>query len=67
VEEWLFNDAPRSLRIESIEKLPDLFDGLIKEAESATKQIRLRTAQAQQLANALNDIASYTPLRKTEL
>lgn len=67
VEEWLFNDAPRSLRIESIEKLPDLFESLIKEAEAATKQIRARTAQAQQLANALNDIASYTPMRKTDL
>lgn len=67
IEEWLFNDAPRSLRIESIEKLPDLFDSLIKEAEAATKQIRTRTAQAQQLANALNEVASYTPLRKTDL
>jgi hypothetical protein len=67
VEEWLFNDAPRALRIEAIEKLPDLFDGLIKDAESATAQIRSRTSQAQHLAHILNEIASHQPMKKTEL
>lgn len=67
VEEWLFNEAPRTLRIESVEKLPDLFEGLIKEAEAATAQIRSRTTQAQHLAHILNEIASHQPMRKTEL
>lgn len=67
LEEWLFNEAPRSLRIEAIEKLPDLFEGLIKEAEAATAQIRSRTSQAQQLANILTEIAAHQPMRKTDL
>jgi hypothetical protein len=67
VEEWLFNDAPRSLRIESVEKLPDLFDGLIKEAETATAQIKARTSQAQHLAHILTEIAAHQPMRKTDL
>lgn len=58
VEEWLFNDAPRALRIESVEKLPDLFENLVKEAEAATRQIRSRTDHAQQLAGALNDVGA---------
>src|SRR5262245_29294513 len=55
VEEWLFNDAPRALRIESVEKLPDLFESLVKETTAATRQIRTRTEHVQSLASALGD------------
>ena len=55
VEEWLFNDAPRALRIESVEKLPDLFESLVKEADAATKQIKSKTHHAQALATALGE------------
>lgn len=58
VEEWLFNDAPRALRIEAVEKLPDLFDSLVKEADAATKQIRNKTQHVQQLATALGESAA---------
>jgi hypothetical protein len=58
VEEWLFNDAPRALRIESVEKLPDLFESLVKEADAATKQIRTKTHHAQALAAALTEQAA---------
>ena len=57
IEEWLFNDAPRALRIESVEKLPDLFESLVKEADAATRQIRAKTHHAQALATALSDQA----------
>lgn len=67
IEEWLFNDAPRALRIDSVEKLPDLFDALIKDAEAATAQIKARTTQAQQLAHIMTEIAAYQPLRKSDL
>src|SRR4029078_3618097 len=43
VEEWLFNDAPRALRIEAVEKLPDLFENLIKEADVAIKKMKAHT------------------------
>lgn len=67
LEEWLFNDAPRSLRIESVEKLPDLFDSLIKEAETATAQIKARTSQAEQLARILTEVTAHQPMRRTDL
>ena len=57
VEEWLFNDAPRAMRIEAVEKLPDLFESLVKEADAATKQIRSKTEHAQALASALGEAA----------
>jgi hypothetical protein len=61
VEEWLFNDAPRALRIESVEKLPDLFENLVKEADAATRQIRTKTERAQALASALTEQAAVAP------
>jgi hypothetical protein len=61
VEEWLFNDAPRALRIESVEKLPDLFENLVKEADAATRQIRTKTQRAQALATALTDPTPAAP------
>jgi hypothetical protein len=66
VEEWLFNDAPRALRIESVEKLPDLFESLVKEADAATKQIKTKTHHAQALATALNEQANESATRKSE-
>jgi hypothetical protein len=53
VEEWLFNEAPRSLRIEAVEKLPDLFDSLVKEADAATRRIRSKTSKIQELTEGL--------------
>jgi hypothetical protein len=66
VEEWLFNDAPRALRIESVEKLPDLFESLVKEADAATKQIKTKTHHAQQLATALTEQAPEPSAPKRE-
>lgn len=73
VEEWLFNDAPRALRIESVEKLPDLFESLVKEADAATKTIRTKTERAQALATALTEQPATaasprepTPVRKSQ-
>src|SRR5574338_1238737 len=55
VEEWLFNEAPRALRIEAVEKLPDLFDNLIKEADAVIRKVKAQTLNARQLAAALTE------------
>lgn len=55
IEEWAFNAAPSSLRIDAIDKLPDLLEQLIKNGEKTTKKLREKTGDAQQLAAALAD------------
>src|SRR5436190_1845055 len=45
----------------SVEKLPDLFESLVKEADAATRQIRTKTQRAQALATALTDPAPAAP------
>jgi hypothetical protein len=64
VEEWLFNDAPRALRIEAVEKLPDLFENLIKEADVAIRKVKAQTLSARQLAHALGEAAAGAEQRK---
>jgi prefoldin subunit 5 len=53
IEEWLFNDAPRSLRIDALDKLPELLDVLVKNADKTTKKIQEKTAQAKEIATGL--------------
>src|SRR6266852_6315323 len=52
-EAWLFNDAPRPLRIDAIDKIPDLMEKLIKAADKTTKKIDQKMADASKLADAL--------------
>jgi hypothetical protein len=54
---WLFNDAPRWLRVEGVEKIPDLLDGLIKTAEETTKKIKGKITEANTLATAIAQAA----------
>ncbi len=56
-ESWLFNDAPRWLRIEGIEKIPDLLEALIKNTEETTQRIKSKIDQANQLAGAIAEAA----------
>ncbi|MGI0079876.1 MAG: hypothetical protein ACRECH_09640 [Nitrososphaerales archaeon] len=57
-EEWLFADAPRWMCIESIGRLPDLFDELIKRTEETTTKIKARTSETKELVAAIDEIAS---------
>jgi hypothetical protein len=63
-EEWLFNDAPRSLRIEAIDKIPDLLDTLITKAEEATRKIQDKIAEAKQLASTINEVAAQVTVKR---
>lgn len=63
-ESWLFNDAPRWLRVEGIEKIPDLLEELIKNTEETTKKIKGKIDQAKQLADSLALAAAGKPIQK---
>lgn len=56
-ELWLFNDAPRWMRIEAVGKIPDLLEALLKQAEDTTKKIKNKTTQAYELAAAMTKVA----------
>ena len=53
---WKFSEAPHWMVIESIAKLPDLFDTLIERVKDTTSKLRARTDQANELVAALDAI-----------
>jgi prefoldin subunit 5 len=60
IEEWLFNDAPRSLRLEAIDKIPELLEKLSMESVKTTKNIRAKLDEAQAVAEAVKGAANRT-------
>jgi len=57
VQPWLFNDAPRSLRLSAIGKIPELLEKLSAEATEATTKIRSKLAEAQEVAAVVKKAA----------
>jgi prefoldin subunit 5 len=58
IESWLFNSAPRWLRIEAVGKIPDLLEKLIKQAEDTTKRLKKKTDEAKALTAAMKEAAA---------
>jgi hypothetical protein len=60
MEMWLFNDAPRTLRLSAINKLPELLKKLSEEATEVTKQLQAKLTDAQSIAAAVNPSVKAT-------
>lgn len=63
-EEWLFNEAPRTLRAEAVDKLPELVEKLVTTADDTTKKIKEKTDRARELAATITTLAAATSSRK---
>ena len=59
-EEWRFNDAPRSYRLEALEKLPELLEELAKTANKTAEQLKAKVARTKQVATTIGQLASAT-------
>lgn len=57
-ESWPFNESPRALRIEAIEKLPDLLEQLIKNTRATTEKVRAKAKHAKELADVMKTLAA---------
>ena len=53
IDQWLFKDAPRRLRIDGVDRLPALLEQLVKEAEQFTERIKQKTLRARELATVI--------------
>jgi hypothetical protein len=56
VEKWLFDDAPRWMRIEAVGKIPDLLEALLRQAKDTTKKIKDKTEEVFALAVAMSKV-----------
>jgi hypothetical protein len=57
-ESWLFNEAPRWLRIEAVAKIPELLQKLTKQADETSTRIQKKTVEAKELAAAIKAAAA---------
>ncbi len=64
-EVWAFSQAPRWLVIESIAKLPDLFETIIERVKETTTRLKARTEQAKELVAAIKAAAAEIEAAKT--
>jgi hypothetical protein len=53
-EQWLFNDAPRVLRLKAIDKLPELFELLAEEVAKNKKLVEQKVTELSELANSID-------------
>jgi hypothetical protein len=56
-ETWLFNDAPRSLRLAAIGHIPDLLKKLSEEAVETTDEIKKKLSITQEIAAVVTKAA----------
>src|SRR5262249_50089115 len=54
-EKWRFGDAPRQYRLEAVDKLPELLEGLLEQAAEATQEIQRKVEATRQIAEVLTD------------
>ena len=57
VEEWLFNDAPRWMRVEAVDHIPDLLQHLAKQANRVTADLQKKTEKARELAGTISALS----------
>jgi hypothetical protein len=63
-ETWLFNDAPRALRLVAIDHIVSLLQKLTEEGQSTTQKIREKLADVQEVATA---VSQASQVRATHL
>jgi hypothetical protein len=59
-EEWLFNDAPRWMRIEALDHIPDLLERLVEQANEVAEDLLKKTEHARALAHTISMLSSTT-------
>jgi hypothetical protein len=55
---WLFNDAPREMRLYSVDTLTNVVEDLGKKAFDTTKRIQQKTIEVRELAGAIQQITT---------
>ncbi len=57
-EEWLFNDAPRWMRVEAVDHIPDLLELLVKEANKITANLQKKAEKTRELASTVSTLSA---------
>jgi hypothetical protein len=66
-ESWLFNEAPRRLRLSGIQKLPEMLRELSKMGTTTAKEIKSRLAEVKEISAAVKTVAQATDPEKKRM
>ena len=61
---WLFNDAPRWMRIRAIDHVPQLLEELVKQANKTAADLQAKTKTARDLAETLTSVPVNSQARR---
>ena len=63
-EAWRFGDAPRSYRLEALERLPELLEQLVKATGKAANALKSKVAATKEMATVLGQLAPSARARR---
>jgi X-X-X-Leu-X-X-Gly heptad repeat protein len=63
-EAWLFNDAPRLMRLEAVDYIPDLLEQLVKESNKVAEDLQKKAGYARELAETIAAHSTTTEVRR---
>lgn len=63
-EEWLFNDAPRSMRLEALDYVPELLEHLVMEANRVAEDLQRKAETARDLAETISKLSAAAEAEK---
>jgi len=63
-EQWLFKDGPRWMRLESVGKIPDLLEALLKQTDDTTRKLKAKAEEVLALAAAMSKAAEVAQLEQ---
>lgn len=58
---WAYNDAPRALRAEAVDKIPDLLEKMLQQTEETTRNLRTKIEQASELTLVVTNLVPTPP------
>jgi hypothetical protein len=60
---WLFNEAPREMRLKSVDAIPKLIEALSEAAAEMTKKVQEKTRGVRELSSVIEEVASANKKR----
>lgn len=63
-DEWLFNDAPRLMRLEALDYIPELLAKLVEEANKVAEELQRKAETARELADTISALSTTTEARR---
>lgn len=63
-KEWLFNDAPRDMRVDAIPHIPALLDAIVKQVNDTASDLEAKAAIARDVASTIKSLTTKKAVTK---